>query len=85
MGRERYIVMNYRLILRVIGLLLIVEATAMMLSMLVTLMTDGRDTLAFALAAGVTMSMGSFLFSGISGRADPLPAGRDFWWFPWYG
>jgi trk system potassium uptake protein TrkH len=62
LGRERYIVMNYRLILRVIGLLLIVEATAMMLSMLVALMTDGRDTLAFALAAGVTLSMGSFLF-----------------------
>ncbi len=54
--------MNYRLIFRVIGLLLVVEAAAMALSMLVALITDGRDTQAFAISGGVTLCTGSFLF-----------------------
>lgn len=54
--------MNYKLIFRVIGLLLVVEAAAMVLGMLVTLLTDERDTLAFAISGGVTMCAGSLLF-----------------------
>lgn len=61
-AREQKYIMNYRLIFRVIGLLLVVEAAAMVLSMVVTLMTDGRDTLAFAISGGVALGAGSLLF-----------------------
>ncbi len=54
--------MNWKLIYRVLGLLLIVEAAAMGLSMLVTLITDDRDTLAFAVSSGFTLCVGSLLF-----------------------
>lgn len=54
--------MNWKLIFRVVGLLLLLEAFAMWLSMVVTLITDNRDTLAFALSGGLTLGLGSILF-----------------------
>lgn len=54
--------MNYRLIFRVVGLLLLIEGAAMVLSMGVTLITDGRDTLAFALSGGLTLVVGALIF-----------------------
>lgn len=70
--------MNFRLIFRVIGLLLLIEAVAMVLSMLVTLVTDGRDTLAFGLAAAVTFLPGALLFFRNAGMRGTITRREGF-------
>lgn len=70
--------MNYRLIFRVIGLLCVLEAIAMLLSCAVAWLTDGRDLKAFALSAGAGLFVGIPLLYKTSGMKEVVSRREGF-------
>ena len=53
--------MNFKLIFRVLGFLLLVEGVAMLLALAVSLIYSGSDSYAFLIASGINISLGLLL------------------------
>ena len=58
--------MNFKLIFRVLGFLLLVEGIAMLLALLVAVIYGGHDTIAFLISAGINLSFGGLVILATS-------------------
>ncbi|MCK3685645.1 potassium transporter TrkG [Maribellus sp. YY47] len=56
--------MNFKIILKVLGLLLIVEGLAMLLTLVVALIYGGNDSVAFLISAGINLGLGALITAG---------------------
>ncbi len=70
--------MNYKIIFRVLGLLSVLEAVAMLLSLGVGWLTDGRDLAAFAVSAAICLLAGGLLLWKTAGSRGVLSRREGF-------